>query len=157
MISPCYTTILLYFTWLSLQFLVAELWSSHFPRSSRSILIHFDSYFAGFNNVSHSPWSKYVKILNILWFPWFNIPHFPGSTPSLMTFRYFSSQVTKSRMLREMPPVPLPAPEEPAPPEDDIMAARWEVEAELKAQEAWWPWWWGFWMGTPWFLWFTLW
>ena len=32
-------------------------------------------------------------------------------------------------MLREMPPVPLPAPEEPAPPEDDIMAARWEVEA----------------------------
>ena len=39
-------------------------------------------------------------------------------------------------MLREMPPVPLPAPEEPAPPEDDIMAARWEVEAELKAQEA---------------------
>ena len=46
-------------------------------------------------------------------------------------------QVTKSRMLREMPPVPLPAPEEPAPPEDDIMAARWEVEAELKAQEAW--------------------
>lgn len=44
-------------------------------------------------------------------------------------------EVTKSRMLREMPPVPLPAPEEPAPPEDDIMAARWEVEAELKAQE----------------------
>ena len=38
-------------------------------------------------------------------------------------------------MLREMPPVPEPAPEEPAPPEDDIMAARWEVEAELKAGE----------------------
>lgn len=38
-------------------------------------------------------------------------------------------------MLREMPPVPDPAPEEPAPPEDDIMAARWEVERELKATE----------------------
>ncbi|CAK9011879.1 unnamed protein product [Durusdinium trenchii] len=44
-------------------------------------------------------------------------------------------EVTKSRMLREMPPVPDPAPEEPAPPEDDIMAARWEVERELKATE----------------------
>ena len=38
-------------------------------------------------------------------------------------------------MLREMPPVPEPAPEEPAPPEDDIMAARWEVEKELNATE----------------------
>lgn len=38
-------------------------------------------------------------------------------------------------MLREMPPVPEPAPEEPAPPEDDIMAARWEVDKELNAQE----------------------
>lgn len=44
-------------------------------------------------------------------------------------------EVTKSRMLREMPPVPDPAPEEPAPPEDDIVAARWQVEAELKAKE----------------------
>lgn len=31
--------------------------------------------------------------------------------------------------------MPEPAPEEPAPPEDDVMAARWEVEAELKSQE----------------------
>eukprot|EP00931_Biecheleriopsis_adriatica_P055456 TRINITY_DN32794_c0_g1_i1.p1 TRINITY_DN32794_c0_g1~~TRINITY_DN32794_c0_g1_i1.p1 ORF type:complete len:1805 (-),score=474.53 TRINITY_DN32794_c0_g1_i1:82-5496(-) len=44
-------------------------------------------------------------------------------------------EVHKSRLLREMPPVPDPAPEEPAPPEDDIVAARWEVEAELAEKE----------------------
>ncbi|CAJ1460346.1 unnamed protein product [Effrenium voratum] len=44
-------------------------------------------------------------------------------------------EVTKSRMLREMPPVPDPAPEEPAPPEDEVVAARWEVEKELKQRE----------------------
>eukprot|EP00930_Biecheleria_cincta_P025551 TRINITY_DN1817_c0_g2_i1.p1 TRINITY_DN1817_c0_g2~~TRINITY_DN1817_c0_g2_i1.p1 ORF type:complete len:1803 (+),score=330.13 TRINITY_DN1817_c0_g2_i1:138-5546(+) len=44
-------------------------------------------------------------------------------------------EVTKSRQLREMPPVPDPAPEEPAPPEDDIVAARWQVETELASKQ----------------------
>lgn len=43
--------------------------------------------------------------------------------------------VTRSRLLNGMPPVPDPAPEEPAPPDDDIMAARWEVEKDLAAKE----------------------
>jgi len=43
--------------------------------------------------------------------------------------------LTRSRLLRDMPTVPDPAPEEPAPPEDDIMAAREEVEKELAAMQ----------------------
>lgn len=41
---------------------------------------------------------------------------------------------TKSRLMREMPAVPSPAPEEPAPPKDDILAARQELERELAAR-----------------------
>lgn len=44
-------------------------------------------------------------------------------------------EVNKSRLLREMPAVPDLAPEEPAPPEDDIVEARWQVEAELAQKE----------------------
>mmetsp|Transcript_30389 Transcript_30389/g.48690 ORF Transcript_30389/g.48690 Transcript_30389/m.48690 type:complete len:1768 (-) Transcript_30389:337-5640(-) len=44
-------------------------------------------------------------------------------------------EITKSRLLREMPPVPDLAPEEPAPPEDDIVEARLQVQAELDAHE----------------------
>eukprot|EP00747_Dinoflagellata_sp_TGD_P129222 gnl/TRDRNA2_/TRDRNA2_174652_c3_seq1.p1 gnl/TRDRNA2_/TRDRNA2_174652_c3~~gnl/TRDRNA2_/TRDRNA2_174652_c3_seq1.p1 ORF type:complete len:433 (+),score=82.48 gnl/TRDRNA2_/TRDRNA2_174652_c3_seq1:134-1432(+) len=39
-------------------------------------------------------------------------------------------ELTKSRLLREMPQVPKPAPEEPAPPADDIAAALEEVKKE---------------------------
>lgn len=39
--------------------------------------------------------------------------------------------VTRSKLINAMPPVPDRAPEEPAPPDDDIMAARWEVEKQL--------------------------
>lgn len=42
-------------------------------------------------------------------------------------------ELNKSRMLREMPAVPAPAPEEPGPPEDDLAAAREELERELAA------------------------
>jgi hypothetical protein len=41
--------------------------------------------------------------------------------------------LTKSKMLREMPAVPRAAPEEPGPPEDDLDAAREELERELAA------------------------
>eukprot|EP00928_Gymnodinium_smaydae_P070344 TRINITY_DN54196_c0_g1_i1.p1 TRINITY_DN54196_c0_g1~~TRINITY_DN54196_c0_g1_i1.p1 ORF type:complete len:1836 (-),score=531.89 TRINITY_DN54196_c0_g1_i1:66-5468(-) len=44
-------------------------------------------------------------------------------------------ELTKSRLLREMPSIPQDAMEEPAPPEDDIMAAREEVERELAEME----------------------
>lgn len=43
--------------------------------------------------------------------------------------------MARSRLLREMPPIPDPAPEEPAPPRSDIEAARRQLERELEEIE----------------------
>mmetsp|Transcript_35478 Transcript_35478/g.93630 ORF Transcript_35478/g.93630 Transcript_35478/m.93630 type:complete len:1833 (-) Transcript_35478:32-5530(-) len=44
-------------------------------------------------------------------------------------------ELQRSKLLREMPTVPEPAPEQPAPPRDDVEAARLELERELEEIE----------------------
>lgn len=59
-----------------------------------------------------------------------NYPVLEARPPLGTTF-----EPNKSKMLREMPPVPDYTPEDAARPDDDVLAAREEVERELAAQE----------------------